>query len=100
MKIIYNKKAIDDLQRMEQYIICQFQNEKAAKQITRNIVNTVSLLADNPFMGAKLSDKFGIETKLRFLIVAKQIVFYKTDERSIEIIRVLDSRQDYLSILF
>lgn len=36
----------------------------------------------------------------RYLIVSKQIVFYEVIENTIEIIRVLDARTDYLSVLF
>lgn len=47
-----------------------------------------------------MSDRFNIDTSLRYLIVSKQIVFYDINEDNIEIIRILDSRQDYLSLLF
>ena len=63
-------------------------------------VDTISLLKDNPYLGPKMSDRFNIDTSLRYLIVSKQIVFYDINEDNIEIIRILDSRQDYLSLLF
>lgn len=47
-----------------------------------------------------MSGRFNIDTSLRYLIVSKQIVFYDINEDNIEIIRILDSRQDYLSLLF
>ena len=47
-----------------------------------------------------MSDCFDIDTPFRYLIVSKQLVFYKVNEENIEIIRILDSRQDYLSLLF
>ena len=93
MRIIYKKSAIDDLLNTENYIINQFHNET-------NIVDTISLLKDNPYLGPKMSDRFNIDTSLRYLIVSKQIVFYDINEDNIEIIRILDSRQDYLSLLF
>lgn len=63
-------------------------------------MDTISLLKDNPYLGPKMSDRFNIDTSLRYLIVSKQIVFYDINEDNIEIIRILDSRQDYLSLLF
>lgn len=100
MKIIYKKSAIDDLLNTENYIINQFHNDQAAKKLKTNIVDTISLLKDNPYLGPKMSDRFNIDTSLRYLIVSKQIVFYDINEDNIEIIRILDSRQDYLSLLF
>lgn len=100
MKIIYKKAAIDDLLNTENYIINQFHNNQAAKKLKTNIVDTISLLKDNPYLGPKMSDRFNIDTSLRYLIVSKQIVFYDINEDNIEIIRILDSRQDYLSLLF
>lgn len=100
MKIIYKKAAIDDLLNAENYIINQFHNDQAATKLKTNIVDTILLLKDNPYLGPKMSDRFNIDTPLRYLIVSKQIVFYDINEDNIEIIRILDSRQDYLSLLF
>ena len=100
MRIIYKKAAIDDLLNTENYIINQFHNGQAAKKLKNNIVDTISLLKDNPYLGPKMADRFNIDTSLRYLIVSKQIVFYDINEDNIEIIRILDSRQDYLSLLF
>ena len=100
MRIIYKKSAIDDLLNTENYIINQFHNDQVAKKFKTNIVDTISLLKDNPYLGPKMSDRFNIDTPLRYLIVSKQIVFYDINEDNIEIIRILDSRQDYLSLLF
>lgn len=96
----YKKAAIDDLLNTENYIINQFHNDQAAKKLKNNIVDTISLLKDNPYLGPKMSDRFDIDTPFRYLIVSKQLVFYNVNEENIEIIRILDSRQDYLSLLF
>ena len=100
MKIIYKKAAIDALLNTENYIINQFHNDQAAKKLKNNIVDTISLLKDNPYLGPKMLDRFDIDTPFRYLIVSKQLVFYNVNEENIEIIRILDSRQDYLSLLF
>ena len=41
-----------------------------------------------------------MKVQYRYLIVSKQIIFYEVTENTIEIIRVLDARTDYLSVLF
>ena len=49
----------------------------------------------------ELSRKFSVETDLRFLVVAKQLVFYRVvEDDHVEVTRVLDGRQDYLALLF
>ncbi len=53
-------------------------------------------------MGAALAEKFEIATDVRYFVVSKQLIFYRVDEENsvIEILRVLDGRTDYLSVLF
>lgn len=100
MQIIYKRTAIDDLLNIESYIISQFNNKQAAQKLKSIIVNAIALLKDNPYLGPKLSDRFNMDTSLRYLVVSKQLVFYNIKNDNIEIIRILDSRQDYLSLLF
>lgn len=100
MKIIYKKTAIDDLSNTENYIISQSNNKQAAQKLKSTLVNTISLLKDNPYLGPKMSDRFHVDTSLRYLVISKQLVFYNIKNDNIEIIRILDSRQDYLSLLF
>ncbi|WP_419023717.1 type II toxin-antitoxin system RelE/ParE family toxin [Holdemanella sp.] len=100
MKIIYKKTAIDDLLNTENYIISQSNNKQAAQKLKSTLVNTISLLKDNPYLGPKMSDRFHVDTSLRYLVISKQLVFYNIKNDNIEIIRILDSRQDYLSLLF
>lgn len=100
MQIIYKKIAIDDLLNIENYIISQFNNKQVAQKLKSTLVNAIALLKDNPYLGPKLSDRFNMDTSLRYLVVSKQLVFYNIKNDNIEIIRILDSRQDYLSLLF
>ena len=101
MKIVYKKTAIDDIQKTQQYIAKELHNPKAAKSLTERIIREVSQLSENPYMGVPLNSKYDVDTDVRILIVAKQLVFYRVNKDScIEIIRVLDGRQDYLALLF
>ena len=100
MQIIYKRTAIDDLLNIESYIISQFNNKQATQKLKSTIVNAIALLKDNPYLGPKLSDRFNMDTSLRCLVVSKQLVFYNIKNDNIEIIRILDSRQYYLSLLF
>ena len=78
------------------------ETEEAAKKLVTALLKAISLLMDNPYMGAALAEKFEITTDVRYFVVSKQLIFYHVDEESgtIEILRVLDGRTDYLSVLF
>ena len=53
-------------------------------------------------MGRPFSTRFDDwnGTDYRYFIVAKQLVFYRVSEDAIHIVRILDSRTDYLTELF
>ncbi len=52
-------------------------------------------------MGTPLSSRFDVETDLCYLLVSDQLIFYCVVEEShAEVTHVLNSRQDYISILF
>lgn len=101
MKIVYKKTALNDIQQTQQYIEKDLHNPKAAKSLTERIIHEISQLSQNPYMGVPLSSKYEVDTDIRILIVAKQLVFYRVvKDCRIEVIRVLDGRQDYLALLF
>ena len=66
------------------------------------IYNNDAAALHNPYMGAAPAEKFEITTDVRYFVVSKQLIFYHVDEEhsTIEILRVLDGRTDYLSVLF
>ena len=91
MRVSYKRAAVKDMEATRDYIAGQLKNPKA-----------ISLLADNPYMGAALAEKFEIATDVRYFVVSKQLIFYRVDGENdtVEILRVLDGRTDYLSVLF
>ncbi|MGM9614935.1 MAG: type II toxin-antitoxin system RelE/ParE family toxin [Oscillospiraceae bacterium] len=100
MRIEYKETAIADILETQQYVSRELHNEEAAKRLTYQIVNAISLLGDNPYMGTPLNAQYDIETDLRYLLVSKRLIFYRVREKHVEVTRVLDGRQDYLAILF
>lgn len=101
MKVLFKKTALDDMKATKRYISETLGNGVAAKKLTQRVFDAIMLLEDNPYMGTELRRKFGVETDLRFLVVAKQLVFYRVvEDDHIEVTRVLDGRQDYLALLF
>ena len=101
MRVLFKKTAIDDIRGTAAYMADQLHNRAAAKKWSEAVYRAAMMLEDSPYLGAGLSGKFDVDTDLRFLIVSKHLLFYRVaEEEHIEVTRVLDGRQDYLSILF
>ena len=101
MKVFFKKTAVDDIRASASYVADKLHNKPAAKKLTASIFHAAMLLADNPYMGAELAGKYPVDSDLRFLIVSKHLIFYRVaDDQHIEVTRVLDGRQDYMTILF
>ena len=101
MIIRYKNAALRDIQQKQDYIANVLKNKKAAQNLVSSILRTVSQLMDNPMMGVPLNSTFDVDSDLRFFIISKQLAFYRIEDESvISVVRVLDGRQDYMSILF
>ena len=101
MRIEYKRTALFDLQQAQDYIANRLKNKPAAQKLVSSVLHDVSLLAHNPRMGTALNSRFDVDSDLRFIVVSKQLVFYQiVDDDLISIVRILDGRRDYLSILF
>ena len=101
MKIRYKKTAIEDIQETERYISDTLHNAATAKKLTKRIVQAVTLLADNPYMGTPLNSRYDVDSDLRYMIVSSRLIFNRVVEGShVEVTRVIDGRQDYMTILF
>ena len=102
MNIQYLPAAVADLQNTCLYIAEKLKNPTAAYRLKERILQSISLLKDNPLMGRPFSTRFDDwnGTDYRYFIVAKQLIFYRVSEHAIHIIRILDSRTDYLTELF
>lgn len=47
-----------------------------------------------------MKNKFDVDTDMRYLISSNYIVFYRKDNDTIKIIRILDARINYIKYLF
>lgn len=100
MKLQYTPAAIGDLQEAKEYIGKVLHNPRAAARITKQILDTCGQLKNYPQLGLSLEAKTGVPTDLRYLLCEKYLAFYRVEEDTILIARILDGRQDYLRILF
>lgn len=100
LKLRYTPEARLDIKSIQQYVTQDLGNSIAANRIISKLFKCCSNLTRNPMLGMRLSAKTGRETDLRYIICEKYLVFYRVDETTISVIRILDGRMDYLRILF
>ena len=98
MKLRYTPQAILDLEEIRDYISYNLQNPDAAKNTIRTIARKAAALKDMPYLGVELRRKTGRDIEGRALIAGNYMVIYDVTEE-ISIVRVLDTRVDYLRMI-
>jgi toxin ParE1/3/4 len=98
IRIVYTRRAEDELRAIWRYIAEHNDNEPAADRILLAISEKIELLRDHPRLGPRRSD---IAASARLLIEGQFLVLYEThpdsDEGpvdSVEIVSIVDGRRD------
>lgn len=100
MKVVFTRQAHMDLKEIHDYISNNLQNPISAKAVAERIIKSCSLLSQQPNMGVSLQAKTGRETDYRCLFCGNYIAFYKRNDNSVVVSRILDGRTDYLRVIF
>ena len=98
--ILFSPEAISDLQQTKAYITNELCNEQAAVSTIARIMGGIRELATFPEMGAPLSSIVDFETDYRFLACGNYTAFYRFENQTVYIARVLYGRRDFMRILF
>ena len=98
MKLRYTPAAMLDLREIRDYICDVLMNPDAARNVLTSIAASCRKLKDQPYMGIELRKKLNREIDCYCIITGKYIVIYDVDE-AVSILRVLDTRTDYVKIL-
>lgn len=98
--IVRTDMADIGIRKIVMYIARNFENDVALQKLDY-LEHSILLLAENPYLGIKPKYRVLKRQGYRILILDKDLVFYKIDESKKEVIiyAVVDSRQDYLSII-
>lgn len=99
-EIEYSPESIDDLQEIEEYISIELDNIQSAERIVDNIVDKIDRLSDLPEIGAPLSSRVNFETDYRYLVCGNYNIFYRIETDTVKIVRVLNSKRNFMLILF
>ena len=99
-EIYISPEAKNDLLEIKEYISINLSNHQASVKLISNIMEKIKALAEYPKIGAPLSSVVDIKTNYRFLVCNNYLVFYKLEDKTIFILRIIYSKRDYLLILF
>jgi addiction module RelE/StbE family toxin len=99
-KLAISPQARKDLEGIKTYISEELENPIAAVNVVSRITKKIKLLKNTPGIGAPLLSKVPFETDYRFLVCGNYLAFYRYEEKTVFIDRVLYGRRNYVKILF
>lgn len=97
-KVLYSPKSKQDLITLKGYITTEF-DAQLANDILKKIMTKIERLEQFPLMGQAISNIIDVPTNYMYLVIEKNYVFYRHEDAGVKIIRVLNTRQDFIRIL-
>ena len=97
--IEYSKEAKEDLIRIKQYIKYNLQEPETPNKLISKIRISIKNLKDNPEIHVIIDDDIIRKLEIRKLIVENYIVFYRIKNDSIEIVRIMYGRRNWINLL-
>ncbi len=98
--ISLSPEALNDLEILKGYLSDNYGVQKS-KEVLRAIMSDLKNLAKYPNSGSRdLFKKFNIETDYSYLVTHKNYAFYRIEDDSVRIIRILDTRRDVIYTLW
>ena len=99
MNLRYSPAALDDLRRLRDYLRDDLAQPLAAQRIPAGIIRRCALLKRNPRLGPALQSRVRRTTDLRYLVCGSHLAFYRVGAKTVSVIRILHSRQDFIQVL-
>jgi addiction module RelE/StbE family toxin len=99
-ELCVSPEARKDLRDIQTYISEKLESPKTALNVVSAIVDKIESLYRFPEKGALLSSKVQFETNYRFLISGSYLIFYRYENKTIFIDRIIYAKRDYIKILF
>ena len=97
-EIKFSPEALNDLKQTKAYITDELCSEAAAINTIAKITKNIRMLSDFPKAGAPLSSMVNMDTDYRFLVCGNYTAFYRFEENTVYIVRVLYGRRDFMRI--
>ena len=98
-KIKYTPDAADKLRTLK-IAISQEYGSDSAKKIVKSITDAIRGHCDYEAKGAEVSKMFDVVSDYRYIVVSKNYVFYRIEEKNIRIINLYHEKEDFMWQLF
>ncbi|GBU26810.1 hypothetical protein R84B8_00324 [Treponema sp. R8-4-B8] len=99
-KLYISPEARKDLEEIKAYISNELKNPIAASGVVSRITRTLKNLKETPGIGTQLSSKIPFDTEYRFVVCKNYLAFYRYEDKTVYVDRILYGRRDYVKILF
>lgn len=99
-EIKFSPESLRDLREISEYISQELENPLAADNTIRKIIERINTLSDFPNIGNPISSVINIETNYRYLVCENYLSFYRVENDTVYIVRVLYGGRNYIEILF
>ena len=97
--VCYSPKALDDIERIRDYIRDALLNPEAAAKFVSDVIDAGDMLARKPRPGAPFRSDREVLQYYRYLSVGRYLVVYRVQNDMAFVVRVLHELQDTVSIL-
>ena len=98
-KVRFTPQAISDLEEIKRYISDDLFNPQAAAELVGLVFEKIRTLTSMPQTGARLRTDIPILKTYRFIPCKNYLVFYRTEEKFVVVIRILYAKRDYFGLL-
>lgn len=95
----FSPLAIEDLIKIKAYLEEEFDSVIASEKVKR-LLQSIKKFESFPLMGRPLMNIIDIPTDYLYFVTERNYVFYRLEQQTVKIIRIIDTRQNYISILF
>ena len=99
-QIVFSPEAIADLEQTKRYITEELQESQAAINTLNKIMKNIRMLQKFPQSGSSLTAIVDFDTDYRYLVCGNYTAFYRYENNTVYIVRILYGRRDFMRILF
>ena len=97
--IRYSKEAKQDLIDIKKYIKYNFQESNIANKLITKIRKEIENLVNDAAIYNIIDDDFIKKLEIRKIIVDNYIVFYRIKNKTIEMVRIMYGRRNWIALL-